>query len=350
MPNNLLADPLIRLRLINGASAIVSLPEAYEALAADGVASFPALRPHQRHAWHAFLAQLGVIAMQRSGEATPPRTAGGWRALLRELTAEFSDDEPWQLIVDDPTQPAFMQCPASNTLGPYRGRVETPDDLDILVTSKNHDVKQAVAIGAAPDDWIFALIDLQTMAGFLGAGNYGIARMNGGFSARCSLGLVPADGGPGAHLFHDMQRMLEERASLLESHPDYYRSAHGKALLWLEPWDGTTSLDLRELDPYFLEICRRVRLRAEDRRIVAWTASSKTARVAAKDAHGNLGDFWTPVAAKDAKALSLSSVGFRYDRLAKLILDREVGVVSAPVRFPRTRGDMDPNRCCGCSG
>ena len=124
----------------------MSLPEAYEALAADGVASFPALRPHQRHAWHAFLAQLGVIAMQRSGEATPPRTAGGWRALLRELTAEFSDDEPWQLIVDDPTQPAFMQCPASNTLGPYRGRVETPDDLDILVTSKNHDVKQAVAI------------------------------------------------------------------------------------------------------------------------------------------------------------------------------------------------------------
>ena len=336
MHHNLLADPLIRLRLINDASAVMSLPEVYEALAADGVASFPALRPHQRHAWHAFLAQLGVIAIQRAGEATPPRTAGEWRALLRELTAEFSDDEPWQLIVDDPTHPAFMQCPVSNTLGQYRGRVETPDDLDILVTAKNHDVKQAVAIGAAPDDWMFALIDLQTMAGFLGAGNYGIARMNGGFSARCCLGLAPADGGPGAHLFHDMQRMLEERASLLESHPDYYRSACGKALLWLEPWDGTTSLDLRELDPYFIEICRRVRLRAEDRRIVAWTASSKTARVAAKDAHGNLGDFWTPVATKDAKALSLSSVGFRYDRLAKLILDRDSFTLPPAMRVGST--------------
>ena len=247
--HNLLANPLIRVRLAAGGSAVLSLPEVYEALAADGVASFPALRPHQRHAWHAFLAQLGVIAMQRSGEAGPPRTAGEWRALLRELTAGFSDDEPWRLIVDDPAQPAFMQCPASNSLGQYRRRVATPDDLDILVTAKNHDVKQAVAVGGGPDDWMFALIDLQTMAGFLGAGNYGIARMNGGFSARPCLGLAPADGGLGAHLFHDMQRMLAARSSLLDSHRDYFDPEQGVALLWLEPWDGTTSLDLRKLDP-----------------------------------------------------------------------------------------------------
>ena len=151
-----------------------------------------------------------------------------------------------------------MQCPAPNALGLYRGRVATPDDLDILVTAKNHDVKQAVAIGCAADDWMFALIDLQTMAGFLGAGNYGIARMNGGFSARPCLGLAPADGGPGAHLFHDLRRMLAGRASLLDSHRDYFDPEHGVALLWLEPWDGTTALDLRRLDPYFVEICRRV--------------------------------------------------------------------------------------------
>ena len=321
--HDLLADPLIRVGLVDGTSAALSLPEVYEALAADSVAAFSALRPHQRHAWHAFLAQLGVIAVQRSGAAAPPRTAGEWRALLRSLTPGFSADEPWQLVVDDPARPAFMQCPAPNTLEQYRGRVTTPDDLDILVTAKNHDVKQAVAIGCAPDDWMLALVDLQTMAGFLGAGNYGIARMNGGFSARPCLGLAPADGGLGAHLFHDMRRMLAGRAALLDSHPDYFDPERGLALLWLEPWDGTTALDLRKLDPYFIEVCRRVRLRAEERRIVAWTAASKMARVAAKDAHGNLGDFWTPVGKKDVKALSLSSVGFRYDRLAKLMLDRE---------------------------
>ncbi len=321
MHNNLLADPLIRVHLLDGTSAAMSLPEVYGVLAVDRVASFPALRPHQRHAWHAFLAQLGVIAMHGSGVAAPPRKAGEWRTLFRELTAEFSDDEPWQLIVDDPERPAFMQCPASTTLGQYRGRVATPDDLDILVTAKNHDVKQAAATGCEADDWILALIDLQTMAGFLGAGNYGIARMNGGFSARPCLGLAPHEGGLGAHLFHDVQRMLEGRDSLLESHPDYYRPTDGKALLWLEPWDGTESLGLQGLDPYFIEVCRRVRLRAEDRGIVAWTAASKTVRVAAREAHGDLGDFWTPVSTKDAKALSLSSAGFRYDRLARLILD-----------------------------
>ena len=331
---NLLDDRLVRVHLADGTSSAMSLPEVYGALAADRVVAFPALRRHQRHAWHAFLAQLGVIAMQRAGETVQPRTAVEWCAVLRNLTSEFSDDEPWRLIVDDPTQPAFMQCPAPDGFGQYRGRVAAPDDLDILVTAKNHDVKQAVALECASDDWIFALVDLQTMGGFLGAGNYGIARMNGGFSARPCLGLAPdagrsEDAGgrrtpsrPGAHLFHDMRRMLAARSSLLDSYQDYFDPDDGLALLWLEPWDGTTALDLRELDPYFLEICRRVRLRSEPRGTVAWTAASKVARVAAKEANGNIGDFWTPVNVKDAKALSLSSAGFRYDRLAKLLFDR----------------------------
>ena len=37
-------------------------------------------------------------------------------------------------------------------------------------------------------------------------------------------------------------------------------------------------------------------------------------------AGGNVGDFWTPVRTADSKALSVSSVGFRYDRLTELVL------------------------------
>ena len=340
--HSLLTDPLIRVRLTNGTSAALSLPAVYEALAADGVAAFSALRPHQRHAWHAFLAQLGVVAVQRSDGATLPRKAKEWRVLFRNLTREFRADEPWQLIVDDPAQPAFMQCPAPNGLGEYRGRVATPDDLDVLVTAKNHDVKQGIAIRCAPDDWIFTLVDVQTMANYGGrcppvGGYYGVSRMNGGSSARPCLGLAPADGGLGAHLSHDMQRMLAGRASLLDSYAEYFDPEHGLALLWIEPWDGTTSFDLRKLDPYFIEVCRRVRLRAEDQGIVAWTAGSKAACVAAKDAHGNLGDFWTPVGVKDVKALSLSSVGFRYDRLAKLMFDRGLFDLPPAMRTSLTR-------------
>lgn len=321
--HNLLTDPLIRVRLADGTSPAMSLPGVYEAMAADRVTAFPALRPHQRHAWHAFLAQLGAIALHRAGANAPPRMAADWRIAIRGLTPEFADDEPWRLVVDDPMAPAFLQCPAPNGLDDYRGQVETPDDLDILVTAKNHDVKRTVAMRGSADDWIFALIDLQTMAGFLGAGNYGVARMNGGFSARPCLGLAPADGGPGAHLLHDVRRMLAGRDALLDSYQDYFASDDGVALVWLESWNGANSVDLRRLDPHFIEICRRVRLREKNGTLVARTASSKAPRIAAKAAHGNLGDFWTPVSVTDGKALSLSDAGFRYDRLAKLIFDTQ---------------------------
>ena len=320
---NLLTDRLIRTRLTDGEVEIQSLPEVYAAMVQDRVAAFSALRPHQRHAWHAFLAQLATIAMHRANTSVPPQTSAEWQTLLSGLTSEYADDEPWRLIMDDPTKPAFMQCPSPNGLDDYRGRVSTPDDLDVLVTSKNHDVKRAIAHGGAPEDWIFALIDLQTMAGFLGAGNYGIARMNGGFSARPCLGLVPARGLAGAHLFHDVQRMIAGRDKLLENYSNYYDPTAGLALLWIEPWSGTEQADLRDLDPYFIEICRRVRLRLDGDQLVAWTASSKSARINAKAAKGNLGDFWTPVENKDSKALSLSSVGFPYKRLVELLFENE---------------------------
>ena len=326
--HNLLTDPLLHVRPAAGEVEALSLPEVYEALAGDRVAAFPALRPHQRHAWHAFLAQLGVIACHRAGGDAPPASGAEWRSFLRGLTPDFDDDEPWRLIVEDPARPAFMQCPAPKGIGDYRNRITTPDDLDVLVTSKNHDLKQTVAVAAAPEDWMLALIGLQTMAGYFGAGNYGIARMNGGYSTRPCLGLAPADGGLGAHLFHDMRAMLARRGELLDDYPDYFRREDGSALLWLEPWDGSGSLDLRALDPYFIEICRRMRLRSQGSSIVAFTASSRAPRIAAKAASGDVGDFWTPVSRKDGKALSLSPATLRYDRLADLIF-RE-----APFKHP----------------
>ena len=96
------------------------------------------------------------MAMHRAERATPPETAAEWRALLRGLTPGHADDEPWCLVVADPARPAFLQCPAPKGLEDYRGRAVTPDDLDVLVTSENHDVKQAIALDAAAEDWLFA--------------------------------------------------------------------------------------------------------------------------------------------------------------------------------------------------
>ena len=288
--HNLLVDPLIRFRCTTGSIEVASLPDVYAAMLADRVAGFPALRSHQRHAWHAFLAQLGVIALHRGRRQAPPHTAGEWRELLGSMTREFDNDEPWHLTVDNPAQPAFMQCPA-RTLDDYRTVEETPDDLDLLFTSKNHYPKRTVAVQHAPDDWIFALISLQTTSGFQGAGHYGIARTNGGLSARSGLGLAPARGGVGAHLVHDMLGMLDRRAGLVDRHR--FESDAGLALLWMHEWDGHYELALRSLDPYFIEICRRVRLRDYGRGIVARTAPSKGRRVDAAKLRGAVGDFWT---------------------------------------------------------
>ena len=67
---NILRDRPIRFNKSNGSRAEASLPEVYAALLADGVDAFPALRPHQRHAWHAFLVQLGAMAGIRPASST----------------------------------------------------------------------------------------------------------------------------------------------------------------------------------------------------------------------------------------------------------------------------------------
>lgn len=319
---NLLDEALLRTRLISGDVVQQSLPEVYTAMAKDQISGFPALRPHQRHAWHAFLAQLAVISMHRAGCAEPPTASKEWAELLRGLTRDYPRDEPWCLLVEDSTQPAFMQCPSPRGLEEYRKSASAPDDLDILVTAKNHDVKKTTAIHCAYEDWIFALVNLQTMAGFLGRGNYGIARMNGGFSARPCLGLAPADGRVGAHLFFDVKRMITARDEILQNYR-YYQSIGGQALLWLMPWDGESSSPLTGLDPYFIEICRRVRLRAKEDRVCAQMASSKKPRLLGKAAKGDVGDFWVPVDMEDGKALSVSATGFSYKLLVSLILKRD---------------------------
>jgi len=314
------------------------LPAVYAALMRDEVESFPALRPHQRHAWHAFLAQLGAAAMQCAGLSDPSDSAEEWRRMLRELTSNFPDDEPWHLVVDDITKPAFMQPPArsDDKLREYKTPVLTPDSLDMLVLSKNHDIKSAVAAQADLDDWIFALITLQTMEGFSGAGNYGISRMNGGLGSRAAFSLTPSTR-PGVHLRRDLKGLSERYESLLA---DYSMSDFGVALLWMLPWDGTKSEALLpdRLHPYYIEICRRIRLRVSaGSEMYGLRTSSKAARVEAKSLNGMTGDPWMPINRKESKALTLAGGGFTYRRVTEYLTSAnwEQPALLQPVRSER---------------
>mgnify|MGYP007125030103 FL=1 len=302
---------LLRERLIHTDAGRHSLPGLLAAMAQGGVQGFPALRPHQRPAWHMFLVQLSVLALDAIGHHDLPEDEETWRAALRALTPGFPDDEPWHLIGPDRTRPAFLQ--PADPGGLKWSEVATPDALDMLITSRNHDVKREIARQAMPQDWVFALVSLQTMEGFGGAGNYGVARMNGGSSSRVLLGLAPARGAaaqvdPSTWWARDVACLLDGRTEIA-----------GKALIWQDPWPEGQSLELSVLDPLFIEVCRRIRLIAADDRIEALRSTSKAARIAGKEAKGNLGDPWAPVHLTEGKSLTLGDQDWTHELLFRLL-------------------------------
>ncbi|MBF0175486.1 MAG: type I-E CRISPR-associated protein Cse1/CasA [Magnetococcales bacterium] len=324
MDNNLLTDAIFRIDTATGTRDKRSLPGVLAGLTNDEIIAFVALQPYQAHAWHAFLVQLAAMALHRKGLATPPTTEAHWRDLLRTLTPDWPQDEPWQLVVKDLSKPAFMQPPVpEKMLQGFKNQCAQPDRIDVLVTAKNHDIKMARMGHAHPDNWVMALVSLQTMEGFMGAGNYGIARMNGGFASRPGVGVRP-DPACAAHFRQDLDLLRKNRGLLLDQYPDLYRKTDGISLLWLVPWDGQTTLPLTDLDPYFIEVCRRARLASAPSGVIASISTSKTTRIQAKDFKGVLGDPWTPIKNdKENTSLTITGKGFDYATAAKLLLGDE---------------------------
>ena len=295
---NILKERLIRIATSHR-TRWASLPEVYDALMADEVDAFPALRPHQRHAWHAFLSQLAAMAMYRAGVTVPPEDAAEWVGLLRGLTPDWPDDEPWQLVEEDITKPAFMQPPArsADKLADYKSRVTTADELDMLVTSKNHDLKASVVSQAGVDDWIFALITLQTMEGYGGRYNYGISRMTSGYGNRPAFSITPFTRISG-HVRRDITALLRHRQAILHEYPV---TDGGIGLLWIEPWDGTgaETLTIDRMEPLYIEICRRVRMQYSGGTLQTVRANSDSQRI--YDNKGLTGDPWAPVSKAQVK-------------------------------------------------
>ena len=312
-----LDEAFIRYRRVgDGATVHATLPALFVAMAADEVRDFPALRPHQRHPWHAFLTQLAAIALHHAGRAEPFETADDWRAALLALTPDDADGAAW-CLVSPADRPALLQAPVpGGRIDDWKSLYRAADELDMLVTSKNHDLKGSRALHAEPDAWLFALVSLQTQEGFLGAGNYGISRMNGGFASRPGVGVAPIAAW-GRRWLRDLASLGKHRDGLVDLHG--LQAQGGHALLWLPAWDGTDSLSFSALDPFYIEICRRIRLRAGGTGLIACSAGTKAARVAAKELSGVTGDPWTPIDVAAGKALTITGDGFHYRLVHELL-------------------------------
>src|ERR1700722_12338238 len=107
---DLLSDELIRATFSSGGNYRLPLPALLAALMRDEVTAFPALRPHQRHAWHAFLVQLGALALLSAGRQEAPQTEEQWEQLLRGLTPDYLENLPWRLV-SPLDRPALLQAP-----------------------------------------------------------------------------------------------------------------------------------------------------------------------------------------------------------------------------------------------
>lgn len=307
--------------LISTTNGRHSLPGLLAALTRGEVRAYPAQRPHQRAAWHMFLVQLAALALWTGGQDDLPHDEPTWHDLLLDLTA--GDVGPWALTGPE-DKPAFLQPAAPKGLN--WTEVATPDALDLLITSRNHDLKQQIAREAEPEDWVFALVSLQTSEGYGGAGNNGIARMNGGSSSRPMLGIAPARSGgggpdPSDWWRRDVLRILALRSDGGEISPC---TPGGPALLWCMPWPEGQQLDMTLLDPWFIEVCRRVRLELREGRISARRTTSRAARIDAKAFKGVTGDPWAPISTEDPpKSLTLGEGDFTYKRLFDLAFSSE---------------------------
>lgn len=282
----------------DGGARSGDLADVLAAMSNDGVEKFPALRPHQADAWHMLLVQLAVLATEKSGRRTMPTEAASWRTALLSLTPEHPGGEPWKLVVEDITRPAFMQPPMLETdftrdkkSGRRLNTASTPDDIDTIVNGMSHEIKSGIIQDARDDDWLFALITLQTTQGSLGAGGLAVSRMNGGYASRSTMRIVPP-GGASASFLRDTTVLLRERGG----RPT--RSGNMPSpLLWLEPFrtsidDVPRSLDL---DPLYVEVCRRIRLdRRSDGRLMAWIGSNPPTPSAVSE-KGVTGCPWTPI-------------------------------------------------------
>ncbi len=329
--NDLLTDPIFTATTTDGPREL-SLCEALERLGNDTLVDFTFLQPHQQQPLHSFLCQLAAMCIQRNLVPHASAGSGHWREALTQLSRGIT--EAWQFVVADLARPAFLQPPVP--AGSVAGwtHVDTPDQLDMLVTAKNHDLKMARIADPRVEHWLFALLTLQTQQGFLGAGNYGIARMNGGFGSRPLFAIDPSPS-LSSRFMHDVGRLCAVRSEIIGKFA--YDAQPEHALLWLEPWSGTKSeaYPLRQCDPYAVEICRRVRFAAGPTCLRSTTAAARVD--ADKSLKGVTGDPWTPInRGKETKALNIGASGFRYDLVRDILfgLEYDNSLVADPAALP----------------
>jgi CRISPR system Cascade subunit CasA len=319
-PNNLLTDGVFRATIPGSGVQLLNLSQLLAALGKDEIENLPGLQCHQEDIFHIFLCYLAGVILTRDGDDKVTQDESFWHDGIVKLSPDKADSG-WSLVVDDVSLPGFMQPPILlNDAKKLKLKAHSPDELDVLQTAKNHDVKGQRAHSTRVEDWVYSLVNLQTSIGFVGQGNYGIARMNGGFGSRPCVELL-YELSPGGRFQRDVSKLISMRSTLLRGDWPYVKN--GIVLTWMEPWDGRSSLSPKDLDPYFIEIARIVRLYKQGDKYLAKGMSSQAVRIYSKDFKGVVGDAWTPIKnkANERSSLTVPKPGITPKLLRELIFE-----------------------------
>ncbi len=330
---SLVDDALFTCTDTTGRHFSASLPEILAGLCKAEISSFDALQLHQKQAWHCFLVQLGAIALTRSKDnitlpdAEPPSDADTWRRMLLSLTN--GETAPWCMVVDNPAKPAFMQPPVpegSLEDAKFSSLIKYPDELDILFNSKNHDIKVKRIKNPLPEHWVYTLITLQNLGFYSAAGSkaryYHITRVNSNYGNRSQTGLF-ADLNIGKQIKQDIQSLIQNRDIMIKT---YQYDPQGIKLSWVLPWSGSEeeSVLWKEFDPYFIEICHRIRVQCVDTDIIAYKKGTKAPRIfVPDDLQGKIGDPWLPINKKNQKVFSLGGNGWNYKIVNEILISKD---------------------------
>ena len=144
------------------------------------------------------------------------------------------------------------------------------------------------------------------------------------------------DPGPGPRWCDHTARILALQPGILAG--VWHYRADGLVCTWVLPWDRQGSLALTALDPFFIEVCRAVRLVGNPGSIQARGTTSKGPRIAAKEALGDLGDPWTPINQKKDAALTVSGNGLTPELMRDLIFQDGFALTGLQLPAPSRTG------------
>ena len=278
----------------------------------------------QAPAWERGTEDSGLADEHKAELAIGGSQAGAWEPAKSGTLEPPNYDCAWTLVVDDVTQPAFMQAPVPkkadfSAFHPTKPKAKSADQMDLLVISRNHDVKFTRISNKDVESWVYALVSLQTMTCYLGVGQYGIARSSGGTGCRPRVGLEFSLR-IGVQWTREVRILLGYRHKILFGPWKY--SDTGIVLTWVPFWNLSTSISIESLDPFFIEISRAIRLVRYENKIYALSANSGPmvlAKSIRESLNGRLGDPWIPINITKESALNVLAEGFTPKRLRELI-------------------------------